>query len=109
VTPRRPRDECSGITCRECADFLHDYTGGALPAAQRAEFERHLRACPPCVAYLDTYRQTVSLARPALCGASASKPPEMPEALVRAILAARSVARPGPKKKAARKTSKRRR
>jgi anti-sigma factor RsiW len=91
VTPNRPP-----LSCRECADFLLDYTSGELPDAVRREFERHLAACPPCVTYLDTYRTTVALEKPALCGRPGAKPAEMPEALVRAILAAREAGAQAP-------------
>ena len=86
------------LSCRECADFLCEYTCGELPAVERKEFERHLAACPPCVVYLATYEKTVALEKPALCSEEAAKGPAMPEALVRAILAARGKS-PKPKAK----------
>jgi anti-sigma factor RsiW len=51
------------------------------------EFERHLAVCPSCVAYLKTYEQTILLAKAA---ADDPVPPDVPDSLVRAILAARS-------------------
>jgi anti-sigma factor RsiW len=73
-------------TCREIIDFLGDYISGDLPAAQRAEFERHLAHCPPCIAYLKSYEQTIKLGK---C-ASADVDEKPPEELIKAILAARS-------------------
>ena len=73
-------------TCQELLDFLGDYIAGDLPAAQRAEFEHHLAKCPPCVAYLKTYEQTIRLGKCA-CSNVDEKPPEE---LIKAILAARS-------------------
>ena len=73
-------------TCQEILDFLGDYVGGELPAAQREEFERHLALCPPCVAYLKSYEQTIKLGKCA-CVDTDQKPPEE---LIKAILAARS-------------------
>lgn len=73
-------------TCQEILDFLADYIGGELPAAQRAEFERHLAICPPCVAYLKSYEQTIKLGKCA-CSDADEKPPEE---LIKAILAARA-------------------
>lgn len=73
-------------TCRELIDFLGDYLSGELPAAQRAEFERHLAICPPCVAYLKTYEQTIRLGKSACTDVNE----EPPEELIKAILAARS-------------------
>lgn len=75
------------ITCRDLLGFLHDYTAGALNEAQTRTFEEHLAVCPPCVAYLATYRavSTLSLATQQ----SDASSDELPEDLVRAILAAR--------------------
>ena len=73
-------------TCRELIDFLADYLSGELPAAERTEFERHLAMCPPCVAYLKSYEQTIRLGKRA-CAGTDEKPPEE---LIKAILAARS-------------------
>ena len=77
------------ITCRELVDFVIGYLDGTLSPEESAVFEEHLRVCPPCVDYLNTYRQTIRLGKAACCGEPAQKPPEMPEALVKAILAAR--------------------
>ncbi len=74
------------ITCRELIDFLHDYVDGALPAAQRVVFEDHLKICPDCVDYVGEYRRTI---RAAASTKDAGETP-LPDALVRAILAARS-------------------
>jgi anti-sigma factor RsiW len=35
-------------TCRRICDLLAQYADGALPAAEQAEVQRHLEACPPC-------------------------------------------------------------
>ncbi len=74
------------ITCRQLIDFIGAYRDNELPGPERAEFERHLAVCPSCVAYLSTYEKTVTLARQA---AADPVPAEVPESLVRAILAAR--------------------
>lgn len=77
------------ITCRELAEFLADYLADELAPEQRAEFERHLGVCPPCVAYLNTYRQTIELSRCAHGCDDPGPPAAIPDELVRAILAAR--------------------
>lgn len=78
------------MTCRELIEFLMDYTDGKLPPEARAEFEHHLSLCASCVAYLDTYRTTVGLARQSLgCDADQPVPPSVPKGLVNAILEAR--------------------
>jgi anti-sigma factor RsiW len=77
------------ISCRDLVDFLRAYLDGELEAGERARFEAHLEICPDCVDYLDSYRETIGLAREAWHGAEEPALEEMPEELVRAILAAR--------------------
>lgn len=79
------------MTCQEMVDFLMAYLDGELPGDERERFEVHLRDCPPCEVYLDTYRKTVELGQ-SVCkgeGPDAPVPEDVPEALVAAILAAR--------------------
>ncbi len=80
----------SELTCREFIDFLDDYVEGRQAADVRARFERHLEDCPYCVDYLETYRDTISLARDA-CSADPSlpAPEDVPEKLIQAILDSR--------------------
>ena len=77
------------MTCRELVDFLMAYLDDELPEAQRAEFREHLGACPPCVTYLDTYRETVRLGREVCAAPDGPVPEDVPEQLVAAILRAR--------------------
>jgi anti-sigma factor RsiW len=56
---------------------------------RRAEVELHLASCPSCVAYMKSYRATWRLGQDALRGDEPA-PADVPEDLVRAILAARS-------------------
>ena len=74
------------MNCRECTDFLHDYLSGELPEKQQRVFEGHLELCPPCLTYLESYRKTLALGK--LVAEEPADP--LPEALVKAILAARS-------------------
>jgi len=76
------------ITCRELQDFLEEYRTGALSAEQRARFEEHLAVCPPCVAYLKQYDETIRLGKGAFADPDAPVPENVPEKLVRAILEA---------------------
>ena len=50
------------LTCRELVELVTDYLDGALPAAERARFEAHLRTCDACATYLDQIRVTVAMA-----------------------------------------------
>lgn len=77
------------ITCREVLDFLMSYLDGELATGPRAEFEKHLALCPPCVAYLESYRATIRLGKSACAEADAPAVGQVPEELVKAILAAR--------------------
>jgi anti-sigma factor RsiW len=79
------------MNCREFTEFLNEYLFGNLAALERAEFDRHLAECPWCVAYLDSYRQTIQLEQAAF-GApeSTPTPADAPEELIQAILRARS-------------------
>ncbi|HKA55643.1 MAG TPA: zf-HC2 domain-containing protein [Candidatus Binatia bacterium] len=77
------------MTCREFVDFLPEYVSGTLAARGHVECERHLAGCPDCSAYLQSYRETIKLGKAALADPEAPVPAEIPEELVRAILASR--------------------
>lgn len=77
------------ITCREFVDFLDDYLARRLEPTRLAEFNDHLSGCPPCVAYMHTYQDSIRLAKAALARSDAPVPDDVPEDLVAAILAAR--------------------
>lgn len=74
------------MTCRECADFLSEYLDDQLPAEVRATFERHLTACHNCQVYLEQLRQTIVAGKNAF---EDEQTREIPEEVIRAILAAR--------------------
>ncbi|MGQ0627183.1 MAG: anti-sigma factor family protein [Phycisphaerales bacterium] len=79
------------MTCKEVVEFLMGYLDGEIAPAERAAFEEHLKACPPCVAYLQSYEATVKLGREAHgtpCGHDHAGP-SLPDSLVKAVLAAR--------------------
>jgi anti-sigma factor RsiW len=77
------------ITCREFVEFLDDYLEGRLAGRALEEFNNHLAGCPPCVTYMQTYRDTVVLTGATLGPAAEPVPVSVPEDLVAAILAAR--------------------
>jgi predicted anti-sigma-YlaC factor YlaD len=79
------------VTCRELDGFLADYLAGELSEEVRAAFKEHLQECPPCVDYLDAYATTVRLSREA--GREEAPLPEVPEELIRVVIAARNAAR----------------
>lgn len=51
------------ITCRELVELLLDFLDNELPEARRQHIEDHLQFCPPCLAYLETYKVTIQLTR----------------------------------------------
>jgi anti-sigma factor RsiW len=76
------------MTCREFVDFLMAYDEGELPERQQSLFRQHMDDCPPCVTYLETYRETARLGQ--FCrDPDGPVPEDAPEALVQAVLAAR--------------------
>jgi anti-sigma factor RsiW len=77
------------ITCRELVEFLDAYFDGELPPQDATDFEQHLSACPPCVAYMKSYRESIALGRRATCESPDTPVDDVPEDLLRAILAAR--------------------
>ena len=75
------------MNCREFYEFILAYMEGDLPEEQRSHFEEHISLCPPCVQYLEQYRQTVKIET--LCSeGDGAVPDDVPEGLVKAILAA---------------------
>lgn len=76
------------VTCEALITFLLEYLSGELPPSREREFEEHLAICPSCVAYVQSYKQSVALGRAAL-RRDEERPPQLPGELVRAILEAR--------------------
>ena len=92
-----PHEHESMITCKECTDFLVDYLDGELEEATEKAFERHLKLCPPCVGYLESYKKTIALGRRVIPTLGTEPTPEtettepapaLPAELIRAILSA---------------------
>jgi len=50
------------MTCQEAIALLADYLEEVLSPNLLDQLEEHLSGCPPCRAYLATYRKTRSLA-----------------------------------------------
>ncbi len=76
------------LTCREVDGFMVDYLEDALPKDQRRKFDWHLRLCPDCRRYLENYKQTIVLTEAAFCESKTPVSEDVPEDLVKAILAA---------------------
>lgn len=48
-------------TCEDVVAVLQEYFDGSLDPELAAAIERHFRDCPDCLAFSNTYRETVRL------------------------------------------------
>ena len=51
------------MECRQIAELLGDYFEGSLPRETRELIDFHIDGCPPCVAFLNTYKGTMDATR----------------------------------------------
>lgn len=77
------------ITCNEFESFILAYLEDGLPAKQKFVFEMHLKICRECREYLQAYRASLELTKHAYEGDLIGPNDQVPDDLVRAILAAR--------------------
>jgi len=77
------------ITCREFEDFVLSYLDGDLPDRKRRVFELHIKFCRECRDYLAAYRRTMAISKRAFEEPDGAVPDDVPEDLIKAILAAR--------------------
>ena len=77
------------ITCQQFEDFILAYLEGELPARQRRLFEWHIRLCRECREYLQAYRRSIETGQRVFADPDEALPQDVPEDLVRAIVAAR--------------------
>ena len=54
------------ICCKECIVLLLDYFEGSLERETKNSLEEHFQDCPPCIAFLNTYKSTTLLCRDTL-------------------------------------------
>jgi len=69
----------SEMRCREIVDLLVDYLDGSLPPETTRRLDAHLAGCSPCIAFVNTYRGTVSAVRRL---SETEIPPELRERLI---------------------------
>jgi hypothetical protein len=77
----------SDIQCRQIAELLGDYLEGTLPKHTVELLEWHIDGCPPCVAFLNTYRGTVNATHTLR---DVSIPPELKKRLLTVLRARQS-------------------
>lgn len=54
------------ICCKECLDLLYDYLEGELSPEAAMHLDEHFQDCPPCIAFLETYKYTTKVCRETL-------------------------------------------
>ena len=54
------------ICCKECLELLHDYLEGELNQDVRTSLEEHFEDCPPCIAFVNTYKSTTHICKSTL-------------------------------------------
>jgi anti-sigma factor RsiW len=62
------------MNCRQLAELLIDFVSGELSPEMAERIQKHLRCCPPCEIYLETYQLTIRLTRRLPC---TPLPPEL--------------------------------
>lgn len=77
------------ITCREFEDFVLRYLDGELTPKQNRVFKMHLYLCRECRDYLNAYQRSIELSKHLLQEPSMPILEEVPEDLIKAILAAK--------------------
>jgi predicted anti-sigma-YlaC factor YlaD len=77
------------ITCEEFEGFILDYLDGELSRRQQSVFEWHIRICRECRDYLAAYQRATELGSEVLQAEDESVLQDVPEDLIKAILAAR--------------------
>jgi Putative zinc-finger len=50
-------------TCKEITDLIFGYLTNTLSRSVTQDFQRHLRVCPDCVNFLNTYKKTLTTSR----------------------------------------------
>lgn len=81
------------LTCREFDAFILDYLDGRLSRRDQLMFDLHMRMCKICRDYVESYKRTIALEKGAFADLDAPVPAEVPEALVRSVMAARAEGR----------------
>ncbi len=77
------------ITCSEFESFILAYLEDDLATRQKSVFELHLKVCRECREYLAAYRASLELAKGAFGKESSHLADDIPEDLVKAVVAAR--------------------
>jgi hypothetical protein len=74
------------LECRQIAELLGDYIDGSLPTHLRDLIDFHIDGCQPCVAFMNTYRGTITATRTL---PNIPVPPELKQRLLAVLRRAR--------------------
>ncbi|MEM7230734.1 MAG: zf-HC2 domain-containing protein [Planctomycetota bacterium] len=77
----------SDLSCREFIDFIDGFLDGRLNSSERERFDGHVAICTDCQAYLQTYKDSVTVFRD-VCTDETPVPEDAPNDLVDGILQA---------------------
>jgi Putative zinc-finger len=53
----------SDKTCKQITDLVYGYLNDKLTPIVKSDFQQHLRVCPDCVNFLNTYKKTMGITR----------------------------------------------
>ncbi len=68
-------------SCQNVHKLLFDYVQGNLPPEKQQKLTDHLRDCPMCMQYVESYRKTISLTRECCCRPKGEMPAELADKL----------------------------
>jgi hypothetical protein len=63
MATRKTASASTNKSCKEITDLIFGYLNDRLSPAVKRDFERHLRICPDCVNFLNTYKKTADVTR----------------------------------------------
>ena len=63
MATRKPTRAPAHKTCKQITDLVLNYLNDELSPATKRAFQRHLRICPDCVNFLNTYKKTITVSR----------------------------------------------
>ncbi len=53
----------SVLKCKDCVDLLIDYLEENLDSEAQQKLDQHLTSCPPCLNFLESYRDCSKMAQ----------------------------------------------
>jgi putative zinc finger protein len=55
------RELLTDKSCKQITDWVYDYLSDNLNRDLKRDFQQHLKICPDCVHFLNTYKKTVAV------------------------------------------------